>query len=474
MPALSNEIIADIEGRLVAFLSHTDGYGSPTFLSAGGSAAVFRVETPHGPRAIKGFDPGLFNAAMCSADKRRLEVQRRLVGHNCNSLVQTYRVEEDQGTAFMEMEFVPWPAMTKVLGTVPDAAVAPLIVQLVAAVKFLEVQDIVHRDIKPENIHISEDFSQLKLLDLGVAREFELAPEDGAGVTDNGNQRPFLATAQYSSPEYLFRLDQPSAKLWQGLNFYQVGAVLHDLIMKEALFHQEMEIGNRWLVARAVLAKTPSFADGFPERLSQLKALASRCLVKDLDTRLQLVGWDDFILEGAKEPLAALKGRLAKVKNSTGGSAKEAVNRRLLFDQAEFTTRLTERVRTELIEACGTQLPITVKTSDPGALPRTRFILTVCEVVRIECVVHIDWLDGVYCRAAKISLMVKILHINGDAYLPMEEPKLIYEAAILQGEEETVSILSSAIAAAAGSALDMIENAKSPELLLKLHGITVE
>lgn len=470
MPALSKEIVADIEGRLSAYLAALGGYGEAKFLSAGGSAAVFRVDTAAGPRAIKGFDPGLFNAAEGSADKRRLEVQRRLIGHNCHSLVQTYKVEEAQGTAFMEMEFVPWPPMTKVVKQIPDSAVAGLIVQLVSAVKFLEAQDIVHRDIKPENIHVSEDFSQLKLLDLGVAREFELAAEDGAGVTDNGNQRPFLATAQYSSPEYLFRLDEPSAKLWQGLNFYQVGAVLHDLIMKEPLFSQEMEIGNRWLVARAVLAKTPSFGDGSPERLAQLKALASRCLVKDLDTRLQVVGWDDFVLEGAQDPLAALKGRLAKSKNSTGASAKEAVNGRLLFDQTEFTKRLTDRVRTELIEACGTQLPITVKTSDPGQPPEIRFVLTVSELISIECKISIHWMGGIYPRTARISLLSEILHSEADPGFPHKEPNAIYEATILQGEEETASVVSSAIAKAVGSALDMIENAKSPEQMQALHG----
>ena len=73
-------------------------------------------------------------------------------------------------------------------------AVAPLITQLVEAVRFLEKLDIVHRDIKPENIHVSPDYKYLKLLDLGVAREF--AEDDAGAVTDHGNLRPFLATAQ--------------------------------------------------------------------------------------------------------------------------------------------------------------------------------------------------------------------------------------------------------------------------------------
>jgi len=46
------------------------------------------------------------------------------------------------------------------------------------------------------------------------------------------------------------------------------------------------------------------------ESSAALKALAARCLVKDLETRLQIVDWSDFALEGAHDPLARLRGRL--------------------------------------------------------------------------------------------------------------------------------------------------------------------
>ena len=141
MPALSQPVIDDIKVRLQTYLENLEGYGEPIFLDAGGSAAVFRVDSPSGPRAVKAFDPNLISSEEGGADKRRLEVQRRLIGHNCSSLIQTYRVDEAEGTAFMEMEFVEWPQLTKQLETVPDEAVAPLITQLVDAVRFLETLD---------------------------------------------------------------------------------------------------------------------------------------------------------------------------------------------------------------------------------------------------------------------------------------------------------------------------------------------
>ena len=45
MPALSQSVIDDLTGRLQRYLKKLSGnYGSPTFLDAGGSAAVFRVD----------------------------------------------------------------------------------------------------------------------------------------------------------------------------------------------------------------------------------------------------------------------------------------------------------------------------------------------------------------------------------------------------------------------------------------------
>ncbi len=56
-------------------------------------------------------------------------------------------------------------------------------------------------------------------------------------------------------PGYLFRLLEPGPELWHALNVYQLGALLHDLIMREPLFQSEYlkSTENRyrfaWIVA---------------------------------------------------------------------------------------------------------------------------------------------------------------------------------------------------------------------------------
>ena len=411
MPALTPETINILNLKLVSYLKHSRRPTTATYVASGGSAAVFRVETDEGPRAIKVFDPKFYEGPAGEVERRRLEVQRRLIGHDCTTLVQTYKIEESLGTAFMEMEFLEWPNLKDVLIQVPDTQVSSLLDQLVSAAKFLESLGIVHRDIKPENIHVSEDFSKLKLLDLGVARDIEAADGADAAITDHSNKRPFLATAQYSSPEYLFRLDEPNTKLWKGLTIYQIGAVLHDLIMKKPVFQQEVSLDNKWLVAKAVLVKSPSFIDGSPTRLASLKALAARCLVKDLDTRLKLVDWQDFS-PAESAPLSRLKSRLQRQTSSGGAEIEIIEQQRKILERNQHWEALITKVRNSLISICTTQLPMT--TRDIAGIEYGRKLtFTLSPNLYLTIVIEGRWQDGYFSRKADVFLKAS-LHSNSE------------------------------------------------------------
>ncbi|MGH2420881.1 serine/threonine protein kinase [Pseudomonas sp. C 49-2] len=467
MPDLARSVIDDIEKRLITYLQQRGGYDLPEYIAAGGSAAVFKANGPNGYRAFKVFDPVLIADEADSPDKRRLELQRRLIGHDCPYLVQTYAVDIALGTAFIEMEYVDWPQLKKELSNVPDSQVTCLISKLVDAVRYLESKDIVHRDIKPENIHISPKFDNLKLLDLGVAREFESSSE--AANTDGNNKRPFLATAQYSSPEYLFRLDQPSKELWQGLNFYQVGAVLHDIIMKTPIFQQEIELDNRWLVARAVLTKTPSFDDSQPHRLLQHKALASRCLTKDLFRRLKTVSWDDFLFENTEPPLKQLRRLVVKTTSCSGAIERESEDAKIAFDRTEFWNRISERLRTELIEACGVELPAKFKMPSNS----TDDIIFSCSPqknVSIMCYLSINWMRELYARSAEITLSSTILINKLDSTTKNLTKLIICECNINGAEQEAVTNISNAIATSVSNGINLTNNANE---LADLHQLDI-
>ncbi|EPF64255.1 protein kinase domain-containing protein [Pseudomonas syringae] len=463
MPDLSTSTVDAVTILLNSFLEGKGNYGVPEFLSAGGSAAVFKVNGPNGIRAFKVFDPDLISSDADSPDRRRLVLQNGLNGHNCPYLVQTYTVEISLGTAFIEMEYVPWPQLKSVLSDIPDEAVTPLIIQLVDAVRFLEDRGIVHRDIKPENIHVSENYKYLKLLDLGVAREFENLG-DVAG-TDQDKRKPFLATAQYSPPEYLFRLDPPSPKLWKGLNLYQVGAVLHDLVMKKALFQNEIEFDNRWLLARAVLTQVPSFDDVHPGRLAQHKAVAARCLTKELETRLQTVNWDDFLFDNTNEPLKKLRGLILKSTHINNTHDDRSARAHLEYDRAVFWEEITGGVRNELIEVCGPELPL--KSKIPNSDPNTpaEFTLTTDKDIIIECLLSIDWNNQIYDRYAVISIQSRLVNAGTTKLRARGTKRKICECTINVNVKESIASISNQLALAISLGIDITTAADNLEAL---------
>lgn len=105
---------------------------------------------------------------------------------------------------------------------------------------------------------------------------------------------PIVATARYSPPEYLFRLLQPGSDAWHALDVYQLGGLLHDLIMREPLFEQVFQSAkdNRYRFAWTVATVEPSLEADDVDR--DLLALARRALDKDWRRRSALK-LEDFL-----------------------------------------------------------------------------------------------------------------------------------------------------------------------------------
>lgn len=264
---------------------------------------MFEVATPERPVALKIYDPSFFEADKSLIEANRIELQKELVGHGCSYLVDVFDAGElpEDGTWYLTMEFCPWKSLEKRLSEVPDDRVHPLLKQLVLAVQFLDERGLVHRDIKPANIVVSPDFNELKLLDFGVMRR--IAHDEGSGT--DGHE--FIATAQYSPPEFLVREETPGELGFEAINVYQVGAVLHDLITKSALFAEEKATRNKFKLFKAVTEKRPRVISGtVPPRLI---ALCLAALDKDPQSRIASVQLGDFLSDA--DDLDALRRRVS-------------------------------------------------------------------------------------------------------------------------------------------------------------------
>lgn len=369
-------------------------------LGDGGSAVVFRWDQEDAVRALKVYDPKFFTSEIANATCHRLGLQRRLINHHCPSIIDTIGVDEEFNTCFVTMEFFPGVELKKVIGNVPDGAVSPLIRQLVDAVRFLEKFNLVHRDIKPENILVSSDFRQLKLLDLGVVREIS-GDEDRIDGTDHGEKRPFIATAQYSSPEYLFRLEPPSTALWQALTIYQVDGVLHDLVCKKPLFDKSVAAENKYALAMAVMRDSPDFTDA-SSAVSSWVALAARCLTKDSGLRLQLVDWADFTenIESAKEKLKrTLNIRAESAKHS---ELNEAQAQNLRISRKNRLTELVKELRNQLLKEFSPDLRISDLGSNESRV--ILFLKLTNTELGMKLAVEYSWDTGLRERFATVHL----------------------------------------------------------------------
>lgn len=297
---LAKRLYADHKGHCIG------GWPVSDFINSGKSAVVFRSDRGSESAALKVFDPDLVERFGEAAQYQRIERELSLRGKEHPHLVRILDGGKCQrtGLLYVVMERIDSPNLADVIKKVPRDRVWPLIAQLADAAQFLEGMELAHRDIKPENIAVANDFSQATLLDLGVIRPVGLAD-----MTDHSG-KPFVGTTRYSPPEFLMRDEMDSLEGWRAVTLYQLGGVLHDMIMREKLFRNYSDPPAN--LVQAVINREPIVKA--PDVPQELILLARNCLLKSPEVRLKAVKWQDF------NPRAGVR---------PGDIAKERIRRRM-------------------------------------------------------------------------------------------------------------------------------------------------
>ncbi|WP_296426547.1 protein kinase [Yoonia sp.] len=315
-----------------------NGWCVEELINFGKSAAVFKAKKSATGEsgALKVFDDELIEKYGDHAQIARIERELSLVGKSHPNMVKILAggVDAITGNHFLLMEFLDGPNLKQCLGDIPIGSVGDLVSQLSSCCEFLESLGLTHRDIKPENIVIIEDFSRLILLDFGVLR-----PVGDGGITDGDGVQSFVGTLQYSSPEFLLRNEEDSVEGWRALTFYQIGAVMHDLIMRKEIFSESAEPYARLVMA--VQNDTPTIHNGsLPNYLIETARL---CLSKDPKVRVELLSWASFAPPAdSGEALSAMKKRVAARSHMVEGLKADDQ------DTAEITNALLEDVISHL------------------------------------------------------------------------------------------------------------------------------
>jgi serine/threonine protein kinase len=256
-------------------------------INYGKSAAVFRATDTHGNFvAIKVFDNELVERFGHEIQLKRINDEINLTGHQIPHLVEIIAGgHEKVGESYFYyiiMAFIDGKNLKEFIAseTYGNDFVKNVVKVLFEVSEALLNKNIAHRDIKPENIMI-DIRGKITLMDLGVLKLV------GAQSFTDIEEKQFLGTLRYAPPQFLLRTEKDTTEGWRSVNLYQIGCVLHDLLMKKELF-QERQPYSQLVIAIKEDAPTISNS-AFPFDTNQL---ARDLLIKDWTRRLEICTTD--------------------------------------------------------------------------------------------------------------------------------------------------------------------------------------
>jgi serine/threonine-protein kinase len=190
-------------------------------LGRGAMGVVYLGKDPKINRqvAIKTLDYSQFSEKELKTIKSRFFREAEAAGRlNHHNIVTVYDVGEEEGLAFIAMDYVQGQSLgeyVRVDSLLPIAEVYEVVAEVAEALDYAHSQNIVHRDIKPSNIMYDPETHKIKITDFGIAR-----------ITDSVRTRTgsFMGSPAYMSPEQMLgaNVDSRADIYALGVSFYQL------------------------------------------------------------------------------------------------------------------------------------------------------------------------------------------------------------------------------------------------------------
>ncbi|HSC48320.1 MAG TPA: serine/threonine-protein kinase [Gammaproteobacteria bacterium] len=192
---------------------------------------------------------------------------------NHPNIVTIYDVGEDQGLAYIAMDFLsgdPLQKYTTSANLLPMGEVVAVVLKIAEALDFAHKHHVVHRDIKPANIMYDRESGRVKITDFGIAALTDLSK------TKTGT---ILGSPLYMSPE------QVSGKKVDGRSdLYSLGVSMYQLLRGELPYEAASLTGLLFKIANE---PHPDVTFLRPDIPPTVKIVIDRALQKDPDQRFQ-------------------------------------------------------------------------------------------------------------------------------------------------------------------------------------------
>ena len=175
---------------------------------------------------------------------------------NHPNICTIYDIEEQDGKAFIAMEFLEGATLKHVITKHPMELdrLLEISCEIADALAAAHDKNIIHRDIKPANIFISE-CGRVKVLDFGLARIVVPGEEGSESVTLTFTQAGIaIGTLPYMSPEQL-----QGRRVDHRADIFSLGTVLY-----------EMATGRRPFAGRTSIELSSSILRDTPKPVTEL------------------------------------------------------------------------------------------------------------------------------------------------------------------------------------------------------------